>query len=70
MNVLQAIGQAIDFVWKASQEYAQTEHGQKELNDVIQALEFGEVSPDEQLNSFTQNQQSVSRQGRNPAKEG
>lgn len=68
MNVIQAVGQAIDFVWKASQEYAQTEQGQKELNDVIQALEFGEVTPDEQMNNFTANSAQAVRSGRNPSK--
>lgn len=39
MNLVQALAQALDFVWKACREYADTEQGKKELNDVISALD-------------------------------
>lgn len=54
MNLLAAIGQALDFLWKAAQEYANTPEGAKELNDVISALEGGSnVTSDNQPQSET-----------------
>lgn len=45
MNLMGAIGQALDFLWKAAQNYAATEEGAKELNDVIVALEGTDNQP-------------------------
>lgn len=39
MNIIAALGQALDFLFKAVRAYSETEEGAKELNDVIQALE-------------------------------
>ncbi len=39
MNFIGALGQALDFFWKAAKAYSETPEGAKELNDVIVALE-------------------------------
>lgn len=39
MNLLSALGQALDFLVKAIKAYADTPEGQKEFEDVITALE-------------------------------
>ncbi len=45
MNLVAALGQALDFLWKAARTYADTPEGQKELNDVIVALEGAPETP-------------------------
>ena len=45
MNLVAALGQAQDFIWKAARTYADTPEGQKELNDVIVALEGPQETP-------------------------
>lgn len=60
MNLIAALGQALDFLWKAAHEYANTPEGQKELNDVILALENADSTPAEPGNS-AQDETTTSR---------
>lgn len=60
MNLIAAVGQALDFLWKAARVYADTPEGQKELNDVISALEGADSTPAEQGNS-AQSETATSR---------
>jgi len=64
MNLLQAVGQALDFVWKACHSYAQTPEGAKELNDVIVALEGEQPSSEQTLSTLDQARRAAkSREG-------
>lgn len=39
MNLMAALGQVVDYVFKAAKAYAATPEGEKELADIINALE-------------------------------
>jgi hypothetical protein len=58
MNLLAALGQAFDFLFKAARSYSETPEGAKELSDVIIALEGSENQPAD--NGETAEQETVS----------
>ena len=43
MNLMAAIGQILDYVFKAVKAYADTPEGAKEFNDIIDALEVADT---------------------------
>ena len=45
MNLIAALGQALDFIWKAAKAYSETPEGAKELSEVIVALEGADNTP-------------------------
>lgn len=50
MSFVKAMAQLLDFVWKACQAYADTPEGEKELGDVVAALESSDDSPQSATN--------------------